>query len=178
MICKNCQKNNITRAKFCRDCGTAFSEEQRQKEYDRTIYGKIEKLEKWKGYVTLDFITGNPIFKTVVLAAILVWGLFLGRTNGDQMLIQESEAYRVQQHASTGDYYVLTPENSVSVSLYLPRKAESLQLQAIVDGQVAKEQSFTAEEQPHLECGAAEYYYITADYGDDTERITVYLMRE
>lgn len=178
MICKNCQKNNITRAKFCRDCGTAFSEEQRQKAYERTIYGKIDKLEKWKGYITLDFITGNPIFKTLVLAAILVWGLLLGRPDGDRMMIQESEAYSVQQHATTGDYYVMAKQNSVSVSLYLPRKAESLQLQAMAGGKVAKEQSFAAEEQPHLECGAAEYYYIIADYGNDTERITVYLMRE
>lgn len=178
MICKNCQRKNITKAQFCRHCGSAFTDAQRQEAYDRTVFGKIDKLEKWKGYITLDFITGHPIFKTVVLVAILIWGLFLGRANGNQMLIQESEAYRVQQHATTGAYYVLTEQDSVSVSLYLPRKAEKLQLQAIVDGKVAQEQSFTAEEQPSLECGAAEYYYITADYGDRTEQITVYLVRE
>ena len=177
MICKNCQTKNITKAQFCKHCGEAFTDEQRQQAYDRTIYGKIEKLEKWKGYVTLDFITGHPIFKTIVLVAILVWGLLLGRTNGNQMLILESEAYQVQQHISTGDYYVLTEQDSVSVSLYIPRQAETLLLQAVIDGQVAMEQTFTAEEQPHLECGAAEYYYITADYGDGTERITVYVTK-
>ena len=178
MICKNCQTNNITKAQFCRNCGEAFTDEQRQEAYDRTIYGKIEKIEKWKGYITLDFITGHPIFKTVVLVAILVWGLFLGRTHGDQMLILESDAYQVQQLVSTGDYYVLTEYDSVSVSLYLPRQAESLQLQAIIDGQVTMEQTFSSEEQPSLKCGAAEYYYITADYGDGTERITVYVTKQ
>ena len=178
MICKNCQKNNITKAKFCRRCGHAFTDEQRQQAYDRTIYGRIDKLEKWKGYITLEAITGHPIFKTVVLVAILIWGLLLGRTNGNQMLILESDAYRVQQYATTGDYYVLTQQPSVSVSLYLPQQVESLQLQAIVDGEVVKEQSFAAEEQPYLESGAADYYFITADYGDGTERITVYLVQE
>ena len=93
-------------------------------------------------------------------------------------MILESEAYRVEQHATTGEYYVLTPQDSVSVSLYLPRKVDTVKLQAIVDDQVAREQSFTAEEQPLLESGAAEYYYIIADYGDSTEQITVYLVKE
>lgn len=178
MICKNCQTKNINKAQFCRNCGSAFTDEQRQEAYDRTVFGKLDKLEKWKGYVTLDAITGHPIFKTVVLVAILIWGLFLGRTNGNQMLILESESYRVQQHATTGDYYVLTDQDSVYVSLYLPRQAETVRLQAVVDGQVIQTQSFASEEQPQLERGAADYYFITADYGDGTERITVYLVKE
>lgn len=178
MICKNCKTKNITKAQYCRNCGCAFTDEQRQAAYDRTIYGKIDKLEKWKGYLTLEVITGHPVFKTVVLVAILLWGIFLGRSNGNQMLILESESYRVQQNVTTGEYYVLTQQDSVSLALYLPRKAETVQLQAIVKDAVVQEQNFTAEEQPSLECGAAEYYYITADYGDSTERITVYVVQE
>ena len=178
MICRNCQTKNIIKAQYCRHCGDAFTDEQRQEAYDRTIFGKIDKLEQWKGYLTLEFITGNPIFKTVVLVAILLWGFYLGRTNGERMLIMESDAYRVQQHVTTGEYYVLTDQDSVSVSLYLPRQAEEVQLQGIVDGEVVGEQRFTAEEQPQLECGAVDYYYITADYGKRTERITVYVVQE
>lgn len=178
MICKNCKTKNITKAQYCRNCGNAFTDEQRQAAYDRTIFGKIDKLEEWKGYVTLEFITGHPIFKIVVLVAILVWGIFLGRTNGNQMLILESDAYQVQQNVTTGEYYVLTEQDSVSLALYLPRKAEAVQLQAIVNDAVVQEKSFAAEEQPRLESGAAEYYYITADYGDSTEKITVYLVAQ
>lgn len=177
MICKNCQTENITKAQFCCHCGQAFTDEQRKQAYDRTIFGKIEKVEKWKGYLTLSSITGHPIFKTLVLVAILVWGMLLGRTNGDRMLILESEAYRVQQHATTGEYYILTDLDSVSVSLYLPRQAE-VRLQAIVDGQTVREQTFTTEELPGLEYGAADYYRIIADYGDGTEQITVYVVKE
>lgn len=178
MICKNCQSKNITKAQYCRHCGTAFTDDQRQEAYDRTIFGVIDKLEEWKGYATLEFITGNPIFKTVVLVAILIWGLFLGRTNGDRMLIMDSDAYQVQQNVATGEYYVLTEQDSVSVALYLPRQAEEVQLQAVVNDEIVQEQSFTVEEQPSLKSGAAEYYYITANYGDSTERITVYVVRE
>lgn len=178
MICKKCQTKNITKAQYCRHCGSTFTEEERQKAYDRTVFGVIDKLEKWKGYITLEFITGSPIFKTVVLLAILVWGFFLGRTNGDRMLILESDAYRVQQNVNSGEYYVLTEQDSVSLDLYLPRQAEAVQLQAFIDGTVVLEQSFTGEEQPRLDCGAAEYYHICADYGDSTERITVYVVPE
>jgi hypothetical protein len=178
MICNNCQKKNIIKAKFCQHCGSAFSDEERQKAYDRTIFGKIDKLEKWKGYITLDAITGHPIFKTAVLLFILLWGIFLGRSNGNQMLIMESNSYKVQQHITTGEFYVISDRDSVMLSLYLPRQTESVKLQAVVDGQVAQEQDFSAEEQPRLESGAAEYYYIVADYGDKTEQITVYLVKE
>ena len=98
MICKNCHTENITKAKFCQHCGSAFTDEQREEAYDRTISGMIDKLEKWKGYITLEAITGHPVFKTLILVAILIWGLLLGRTNGNQMLILESEAYRVREH--------------------------------------------------------------------------------
>ena len=93
MICKNCHTENITKAKFCQHCGSAFTDEQREEAYDRTIFGMIDKLEKWKGYITLEAITGHPVFKTLILVAILIWGLLLGRTNGNQMLILENEAY-------------------------------------------------------------------------------------
>ena len=178
MICKNCQTKNITKAQYCRHCGTAFTDEQRQEAYDRTIFGKIDKLEKWKGYITLDFITGHPIFKTVVLVAILVWGLLLGRTNGNRMLVMESDAYQVQQHVVSGEYYVLTEQDGVSVSLYLPRQARSILLQAVVGYDVVEEQSFSPEEWPFLKSGAADFYYITADYGTRTERIKVFLVQE
>ena len=175
MICENCQKKNIIKARFCRHCGRTFTEEQRQKAYDRTIFGKIEKLEKWKSYITLEAITSHPIFKTLVLVAILVWGIFLGRSNGNQMLILENDAYQVQQHAATGEYYILTQAERVSVDLYLPQKAEAVTLQAVVDGQVVRAQTFTPETPPQLEKGGAEYYYITADYGKRKSIVIKYI---
>lgn len=178
MICKNCQTKNITKAQFCRHCGSAFTEQQRQEAYDRTIFGTVEKMEKWKGYLTLEVITGHPVFKTAVLVLILIWGLFLGRTNGNQMLILENEAYQVQQHAETGEYYVITGQDAVSLSLYLPRQTEQVTLLAMAEDQVIQEQTFAAEEQPVLEADAAEYYSIVADYGKKTETITVYLIKE
>ena len=45
MICKNCNTENIIKAKFCQHCGSAFTDEQREEAYDRTIFGMIDKLE-------------------------------------------------------------------------------------------------------------------------------------
>ena len=90
----------------------------------------------------------------------------------------ESDAYQVQQHVVSGEYYVLTEQDGVSVSLYLPRQARSILLQAVVGYDVVEEQSFSPEEWPFLKSGAADFYYITADYGTRTERIKVFLVQE
>ena len=71
MICQQCGKKNITKAQYCGSCGTAFSEEQRKKAYNRTIFGVIEKVEELKGYATLEAVTGHPVFRIAVL--VLIW---------------------------------------------------------------------------------------------------------
>lgn len=176
MICKECHAKNITKAQYCQQCGNPFSEEERSAAYDKTVFGFIHKLETWKGYVTLDFITDHPIFKTVVLVLILVWGFFLGRSNGKEMLILESETYQVQQNVSSGDFYILTDETQVPLKLYLPQKATSLVLQAIEADAVVQETAFTAEDAILLETTDTAHYILTADYGRRSDCITVYVL--
>ena len=48
----------------------------------------------------------------------------------------------------------------------------------VVGYDVVEEQSFSPEEWPFLKSGAADFYYITADYGTRTERIKVFLVQE
>ena len=50
MKCMKCGYENPTTAEYCHMCGTAFTEQQRQEAYDRTIFGKLDRLENLKGW--------------------------------------------------------------------------------------------------------------------------------
>lgn len=178
MICNECQTKNITKAQFCSHCGNAFTDVERQQAYDKTIFGILDKLEEWKGYATLEFITGHPIFKTAVLVLILLWGLWLGRTNGNDMIILEGDTYRVQQNTENGDFYILTEDNQIPLNLYLPQQAQALQLQMVENDAVIYETSFTVEDEIHLDSTDQAHYLITANYGSYSEQITIYVILE
>ena len=97
---------------------------------------------------------------------ILVAGLLLGRPHGDHLTILKSDAYQVQQEMQTGEYYVLTEEDSLVLELYFPRKVENLMY----------ERSFSAEDAITLEKSHERTYVVEADYGDDTQAITLYVV--
>jgi hypothetical protein len=46
MKCSKCGNENIIKACYCSGCANEFSEKERKDAYNKTIYGKIEKLEK------------------------------------------------------------------------------------------------------------------------------------
>lgn len=175
MRCQNCQQENIRQAQYCAACGTAFSDEQREAAYADTVYGKIEKLESIKSWLTLEAITSHPVFRVLLIVAILAVGLLLGRPHGNRMTILESDAYTVSQHRESGDYYLLTDKAEVGVSLYLPKKAETLTLKKTDGEQVLSETTFTAEEGVALQADDTACYRIEANYGGKTESITVYV---
>ena len=176
MICQQCGKKNITKAQYCGSCGTAFSDEQREKAYNRTIYGVIDKVESLKGYATLEVITGHPVFRVAVLALILVAGLLLGRPHGDQLAILESDDYQVQQDVQTGDFYVLTEDDSLVLELYFPRKVETLTVRQLLGEKLMYERSFSTEDAITLDKSHERTYVVEADYGDNMESITLYVV--
>ena len=176
MICQQCGKKNITKAQYCGSCGAPFSQEQREKAYNKTIFGIIEKVEELKGYATLEAVTGHPVFRVAVLVLILVAGLLLGRPHGDHLTILKSDAYQVQQEMQTGEYYVLTEEDSLVLELYFPRKVENLTVRQYRGEKLMYERSFSAEDAIALEKSHERTYVVEADYGDDTQAITLYVV--
>jgi hypothetical protein len=171
MICNACGHNNITKANYCENCGAAFTDEQRQKAYDKTVYGKIEKLEKIKGYLTIEAITSHPVFRIAVLVVILVVGLLVGRPHGNAMTILKNDAYSVAQNSQTGEYYLLTDREQVQVDLYFPKKTEQL---TVTRGDQTDTLDLTANQAPVLTADAQSAYTLTADTG---ESITVYVIQ-
>ena len=176
MICQQCGKKNITKAQYCGSCGTAFSEEQRKKAYNRTIFGVIEKVEELKGYATLEAVTGHPVFRIALLVLILVAGLLLGRPHGDHLTILESDAYQVQQEVQTGEYYILTEDDSLVLELYFPRTVETLTVRQFQGEKLMYERRFSAEDTITLEKSHERTYVVEANYGDQSESITLYVV--
>ena len=176
MICNQCGKDNITRAKYCIGCGAEFPEEQREQAYNKTVFGKIEKLEKLKGFVTLEAVTGHPVFRVAVLVLILVAGILLGRPHGNYLTILESEAYQVQQETQSGEYYVLTESDSLVLELYFPRKVEAVTVRQYRGEALVSEQDFSADEAIQVEKSHERRYVVQADYGEDTESIILYVV--
>ena len=171
MICKKCNAKNITTASYCCNCGAPFTEQEKETAYNNTIYGKIEKLEELKGYITLEVITSHPVFRVAVIILILVVGFLFGRPHGNNMAILESESYTVSQNTENGEFYLLTAEEEIGVSLYLPKEYETLTL-TMPDGQT---DTIEDGEQLTLKADYESPYIIEADYGKKTESINVYV---
>ena len=50
MKCKHCKTKNITKAHYCKHCGSPFIQEDRDKAYNRTIFGILTNIRKLKSY--------------------------------------------------------------------------------------------------------------------------------
>lgn len=133
MICKKCNTNNITKAKYCNNCGNAFTDEERKAAYNATVYGKVDMViagwKKFKSVTNLSIITGNKYVKYGTLVVIIVYGLLAGRAHGNNMTILDSNEYDVQYNESAQEYYVISNNDNVTLDLYLPQKANNIYLE-------------------------------------------------
>lgn len=128
MKCKNCKTENILKADFCKGCGHQFTEKEKQKAYNRTLFGIIDKISSIKSYITFDFITGNRWFKVISLVGLILYGLLVLKINDTQLRILDSRDYDIEYNRTTKEYYLVTDENQIGLKLYIPEKAEKINL--------------------------------------------------
>ncbi len=178
MKCSKCGKDNIVKAQFCNSCGNEFSQKEREDAYNKTIYGKIEKLEKLKAIVTLDFITSNPIFRVALLVIILVCGIIVGRPHGNKLTILESENYSVSQNTQNNDFYVLTDKEEISLGLYIPKEYEFLFLIKCNETEYVEKTNIKENDAVVVESSTQYHYIVEANYKKTTETIKVYVIKK
>ena len=177
MICQNCGTENITSAHYCKSCGSKFTDEERQEAYDKTIYGKLDMLGEAKSIVTLGKITGNTVVRIIVLAAILLYGLFLVYQNGSRFAIRQSDAYDVAYNSELDEYYIGTDSDSFTLLLYLPRSTKTIGVTRFdAQNRGVGAAYYEPDDDIILTKEDGFYYHIAADYGGKTERITVYIV--
>ena len=148
LLCPECGGENLLEAKYCFSCGRQFTEKEQQDAYNHTIYGKIEKVGTIKSIADGSIITGNIWFRIavlVIIAAVGVWGLY---KNGSNFRIAESESYEVQYNTEEKEYYLFTDQDSINVSLYVPKNTEQLELTAVntVTDEVLETKTYSIEQ--------------------------------
>lgn len=178
MICKKCKEENVIKAKYCRNCGEAFSEEERKAAYDQTIYGKLDFIKKIKEHLDLSFITGNKFFRIGVLIIILVYIIFNGVKSKDFM-IEKSNQYEVQYNEKLNEYYLLSEEKTVHLQLYLPEEPKSIE---IISFNLKNEENsrhlYQMNETMVVETDPKQYYVVTAHYENSTQTLKFYLINK
>ena len=173
MICGKCQEKNLYKAHYCKKCGYKFSEEERQKAYDKTIYGTLNKVKDVYETISLDKITGNIYFKIISILVVLGYGIFSFVNNGNELKILDSDQYKVQYNTKTKEYYLLSDDAQVNVSLYLPKEADSIHVREFDStSTVLEESEYTIEDKIILEKNK-NYYEVEAVYNDDSSETIV-----
>ena len=66
MKCTNCNTENLRKANYCKNCGQAFTQQEKDEARRRSVVGRLEKAEEVKGkadklkdILSLNFITDN-----------------------------------------------------------------------------------------------------------------------
>ncbi len=166
MKCNQCGQENALSAHYCSTCGAKFSEDTRNAAYEKTIFGKLDKVLDLKGWVDLSKITGNRIVRIAVLAVLLALVVVNISRNGSHLTIAPGDGYTVAYNEEQKEYYALTELDTVNLSTYLPKKTNSITVTCYIQDQqvyVRQEEPGTTVELPRLEDG---YYVIHADYSN------------
>ncbi len=132
MKCKNCSFENLQKANYCRECGTAFTPQEKQEARDNSAVGKLEKfvgfgekLESFRGILTLSFITDNIFVRLALLVLpVLAAIVFGGSKVPNTLMIADSDQYSIYHNTDTGEYFLDVDTSSISLQLYVPAKTE------------------------------------------------------
>lgn len=181
MKCSKCGSENITKAAYCKYCGKAFTDRQQKEAYDKTIFGKLDKIENlWNnltGLVNLSVITENRVFRIIVLVAIFLFGILFGNRYGNTMTILDGPHYTVQHNPEKAEFYVLTEKNSANLKLYLPQKTETLVVEGIdQNGVLCMSSLYNTNTEIVLNCSDEIYYTITSNGENFSQQIKLYVL--
>ena len=175
MKCKNCGSENLMCARYCENCGHPFTEEEREEAYGRTFFGKLDGIKKLKSFVTLEFITSNPIFRAAFLVLLVFIGIRTGTNRGSEIRPLESESYTVGYNKETDEYYLFTDLDEVDVSLYLPGKPQGIRVSADREDANIYTKEYATDEVPVLVRDPSVVYTVYGIYEKGEDSITVLL---
>ena len=175
MKCPKCGCMNTTRASYCHQCGRQFSAEEQQAAYDRTIYGKIDRLEELKSWITLSKITGNLFVRIGIIAVIALCGILSVIQKGTDLKLLNGPGYRCEYNETLQEYYVYTDRDAVSLSLYIPRTEGNLRAEYYEGEQLMNTSLHEFSDSVTLMKGQG-YYILKAEYpdGEDTIKVIVF----
>ena len=178
MKCTKCKSDNIVKANYCSKCGNKFTDKEKDASYNKTIYGKIEKLEKLKDIVTLDIITGNIIFKICSLLIVLGIGVYFLLTMGWNTKLLDVDNYELFYNKTNDEYYLLVDDNLdfVDVSMYRPNRLKKMTIiHYDTDNKELDTKEIKKDDKIELTTYNNDYYVIESKYSNKkNDKLKVY----
>lgn len=176
MRCNHCGHKNLYKANYCEKCGYKFDESYKTKAYDKTIYGLINKIEDIYSWLSLDKIFGNTYLKIFILLIVLISTCSKVIENGNDFIIKENDSYKVQYNKIEDKYYIISNEYYINLSLYIPKKTESILVNEYnIDNVMQKSSDYTIEDSIVLLNEQDKYYVIESIYENSSDALTVYI---
>ncbi len=126
MKCINCDTSLHYGDKYCNSCGEKVEKGAYDKDYSKTLWGKLDKLCDWWETFTLKKFIDHWITKALILLAVLLWGVFDAYTDIANIKFLESDNYSIEYNTKDDEYYIRTNEKEVELNLYIPRYSERI----------------------------------------------------
>jgi len=178
MKCPKCNKKNITKANYCIKCNYEFTEEEQEKAYKKTIFGRLESLEEWYNHLTLSTITDHIAFKILTILIVLGIGLFYYFTRGIDTNILSSDSYEVYFNKDKKEYYLVTNDdvNEITLALYVPNRLKELDIEHYdINNKLIDSNKYDEESDLKFKSYNNDYYIIKSVYKDKTDNMKFYI---
>ena len=178
MKCPKCSTKNIVKASYCKECKYEFTEEEQEKAYKKTFFGRLEGLETWYNHLTLSTITDHIAYKILMLLIVLGLGLYYYFTRGIDTNILESESYTVYYNNKDKEYYLVTEDDieEIVLNLYLPNRVMELDIEYYgLDNKLIDKEVFEEGKDIKLKAYKSDYYMLVSKYEIETEKLKVFV---
>ena len=184
MKCTNCNTENLRKANYCKNCGQAFTQREKDAAHSQSVVGKLEKVEEVKGkadkvkdILSLSFITDNVWVRLALIVLPFVFSLVVGggAKGGDTMKIRDNGQYDVYYNTTTQEYFVEIDSGSVNLSLYVPKGTQQINVYFKEStGYEYQSGSYGLEDAITVNENTNGYYIIEAVMENGTQAITMY----
>ena len=176
--CPKCNTKNIVKASYCKECNYEFTEEEQDKAYKKTIFGRLETLETWYNHLTLSTITDHIAYKILMLLIVLGLGLYYFFTRGIDTAILDSKNYDVYYNNKAKEYYVVTDEKNseINLEIYLPNRVMQLDIEHYnLDNKLLDKTVYEEGKDIVLKTYKSDYYILKSTYETKTDKLKVYV---
>ena len=185
MKCPKCSTKNIIKANYCKKCKYQFSEEEREKAYNKTIFHFFDIIEEWYSHLTLETITSHILFKIGSVLIVLAIGLYYWFTMGINTKILKSDIYDVYQNKNNKEYYIVLKDiiedaEDIKLNMYIPNRLKKLDVNHYELGNKLKEKvDFKEKEELKFKVYDEDYYVITSTYSNKkSEDLKLFIYRK
>ena len=159
IFCEKCKTPFPYGAKYCVNCGEKIPKEAHEEEYKDTIWAKFDKAKDEYDKFFFFFLTGNIVFKAIVMIALVGYFFFTLYGNFMGVRLEKSEAYTIRYSEQADEYYINMKNDVSRLELYIPIGTDK-----IVFKDVKNEEENITEYTPDEY--AARGYSISADKHD------------